>query len=186
MALEQKLENVQKLVMNLPTCTGNHELRNSLKKKERGTEKENWNSVNMSNIIRAPCSVTSSRKSMEKETENRSPESNSVGLGLNASLRQNNTPNSEETCSISSRGNVSSKKQSNSINVKKMQRMFQKATEDNIQSIKTYVTELKERVAKLQYQKQLLVCQVRSSLQHIQVHSLQKLACVWKYECLKS
>ncbi|CAI9281998.1 unnamed protein product [Lactuca saligna] len=38
--------------------------------------------------------------------------------------------------------------------------MMSKTTgEDNIQSIKTYVTELKERVSKLQYQKQLLVCQ---------------------------
>lgn len=41
--------------------------------------------------------------------------------------------------------------------MKKMQKMFKKAAEENIQSIKAYVTELKERVAKLQYQKQLLV-----------------------------
>lgn len=38
--------------------------------------------------------------------------------------------------------------------------MFQNAAEENVRSIKSYVTELKERVAKLQYQKQLLVCQV--------------------------
>jgi centromeric protein E len=44
--------------------------------------------------------------------------------------------------------------------VKKMQRMFKNAAEENIRSIRAYVTELKERVAKLQYQKQLLVCQV--------------------------
>ncbi|MED6181040.1 Kinesin-like protein nack1 [Stylosanthes scabra] len=33
-------------------------------------------------------------------------------------------------------------------------------SKENVRSIRTYVTELKERVAKLQYQKQLLVCQV--------------------------
>ncbi|PQQ01167.1 kinesin-like protein NACK1 [Prunus yedoensis var. nudiflora] len=41
-----------------------------------------------------------------------------------------------------------------------MQKMFQNAAEENVRNIRTYVTELKERVAKLQYQKQLLVCQV--------------------------
>ena len=41
--------------------------------------------------------------------------------------------------------------QSNSVNVKKMQRMFKNAAEENIRSIKAYVTELKERVTKLQY-----------------------------------
>ncbi|KAJ0960177.1 hypothetical protein J5N97_002044 [Dioscorea zingiberensis] len=49
---------------------------------------------------------------------------------------------------------------SSSVNMKKMQKMFQNAAEENVRSIRTYVTELKERVAKLQYQKQLLVCQV--------------------------
>ncbi|KAL7608342.1 hypothetical protein Lser_V15G12756 [Lactuca serriola] len=44
-------------------------------------------------------------------------------------------------------------------NLKKIQMMSKTTGEDNIQSIKTYVTELKERVSKLQYQKQLLVCQ---------------------------
>ncbi|KAI5068317.1 hypothetical protein GOP47_0016662 [Adiantum capillus-veneris] len=48
----------------------------------------------------------------------------------------------------------------NSLDLKKMQSMFKTAAEENIRSIRAYVTELKERVAKLQYQKQLLVCQV--------------------------
>jgi len=38
--------------------------------------------------------------------------------------------------------------------------MFKVATEENINNICSYVTELKEHVAKLQYQEQLLVCQV--------------------------
>ncbi|XP_019085463.1 PREDICTED: kinesin-like protein KIN-7B [Camelina sativa] len=51
-------------------------------------------------------------------------------------------------------------RQANSVDVKRMKRMFKNAAEENIQNIKAYVTGLKERVAKLQYQKQLLVCQV--------------------------
>lgn len=51
-------------------------------------------------------------------------------------------------------------KRSNSVDIRKMQNLFKTAAEDNIKSIRAYVTELKERVAKLQYQKQLLVCQV--------------------------
>ncbi|KAG8373871.1 hypothetical protein BUALT_Bualt11G0070400 [Buddleja alternifolia] len=158
--LEEKLENVQrsieKLVMNLPTGEETPELKNSSKKK-KGLPFTLSNKANMQNLIRSPCSTTPSHKLMEHEIENRAPERNSVC----SSLKQKRTPDSEENCSISSRENVSAQKgQSNSINVKKMQKMFKKATEDNIQSIKTYVIELKERVAKLQYQKQLLVCQV--------------------------
>jgi centromeric protein E len=51
-------------------------------------------------------------------------------------------------------------RRSSSVNMRKMQKMFQNAAEENVRSIRAYVTELKERVAKLQYQKQLLVCQV--------------------------
>ncbi|KAM1501677.1 hypothetical protein FF2_026464 [Malus domestica] len=49
---------------------------------------------------------------------------------------------------------------SSTVNVKKMQRMFKNAAEENIRSIKSYVTELKERVTKLSYQKHLLLCRV--------------------------
>ena len=60
-------------------------------------------------------------------------------------------------------GDVSSKegtpyRRTSSVNMKKMQKMLQNAAEENVRSIRQYVTELKERVAKLQYQKQLLVC----------------------------
>ncbi|KAG8376271.1 hypothetical protein BUALT_Bualt09G0045900 [Buddleja alternifolia] len=153
--LEEKLENVQrsieKLVMHLPTGEETPNLKTS-SKKIKGIPFMLSNTANMPNIIRSPCSLMSSScKLMENEIENRAPERNIVVSG---------TANSGETCSISSREKISAQKQSSSINVKKMQKMFKKATEDNIQSIKAYVTELKERVAKLQYQKQLLVCQV--------------------------
>ncbi|KAF2298666.1 hypothetical protein GH714_024629 [Hevea brasiliensis] len=53
--------------------------------------------------------------------------------------------------------------------MKKMQKMFQNAAEENVRSIRAYVTELKERVAKLQYQKQLLVCQGDPADQYMEV-----------------
>lgn len=160
--LEDKLEKVQKvieeLVMHLPIGEETPDSKTSAKKR-RGLPFTLSNTANMPNIIRSPCSATSSRKLMEHETENRAPEKDS---GVHdVILRQKCiTPSSEENCSISSRGDCSEQKHPSSINMKKMQRMFKKATEDNIQSIKAYVTELKERVAKLQYQKKLLVCQV--------------------------
>ncbi|KAK6152082.1 hypothetical protein DH2020_014717 [Rehmannia glutinosa] len=160
--LEEKLENVQrsieKLVMHLPTSEDK-----TSSKKKKGLPFTLSNTANMPNLIRSPCSTmtsSSSHKLTEHEIENRAPERNNVLSGLDGILRQKRTPNSEEKCSVSSRENVSAQKQSSSINVKKMQKMFKKAAEDNIQSIKAYVSELKERVAKLQYQKQLLVCQV--------------------------
>ncbi|KAI3443509.1 hypothetical protein Pfo_000174 [Paulownia fortunei] len=161
--IEEKLENVQrsieKLVMHFPTGEETPDLNTSSKKK-KGLPFNLSNTANMPNIIRSPCSPKSSFKLVEQQIENRAPERNNVVSGLDAILRQKSIPNIEETCSIPSRENFSVQKQSSSINVKKMQKMFKKATEDNIQSIKAYVTELKERVAKLQYQKQLLVCQV--------------------------
>ena len=50
--------------------------------------------------------------------------------------------------------------QRGSVDVKRLQSLFKTAAEENIQSIRNYVTDLKERVAKLHFQKQLLVCQV--------------------------
>eukprot|EP00897_Mesotaenium_endlicherianum_P004791 jgi/Mesen1/433/ME001000S10637 len=50
-------------------------------------------------------------------------------------------------------------KRAASVDVRRMQALFKTAAEENIKSIRAYVTELKERVAKLHYQKQLLVRQ---------------------------
>ncbi|KAL0315904.1 UNVERIFIED_CONTAM: Kinesin-like protein NACK2 [Sesamum radiatum] len=162
--LEEKLGNVQrsieKLVMHLPTGGDTPELKTSSKKK-KGLPFSLSNTANMPNLIRSPCSTSSSsHKLVEHDIENRAPERNNVISGLEAIARQKRTPNGVESCSISTRENSPAQKQSSSINMRKMQKMFKKAAEDNIQSIKAYVTELKERVAKLQYQKQLLVCQV--------------------------
>ncbi|XP_031118436.1 kinesin-like protein NACK2 [Ipomoea triloba] len=149
-ALEMKLESVQrsidKLVMHLPSGDETPESRTPSRKK-----KVLSNTGNMPNLIRSPCSpMSSTRDVVYNEVENKAPEDSD----------EFHDQRSKESSYISSAKGTPDSKQSNSVSVKKMQRMFKKATEDNIRNIKAYVTELKERVVKLQYQKQLLVCQV--------------------------
>ncbi|KAL3625265.1 Kinesin-like protein nack2 [Castilleja foliolosa] len=146
--LEEKLESVQRSIEKLVGEEA-HDLKGSSKRK-KGIPFALSNTANIPNLIRSPCSTVtpSSHKLTDEEIENTAPKMTTM------------TPNGDGNCSVSSRENVSAQKQSSSISVKKIQRMFKKAAEDNIQSIKAYVIELKERVAKLQYQKQLLVCQV--------------------------
>ena len=164
-SLERKLENAQKsidkLVFSLPTPEETPEPKAQFKKK-KVLPFALSNSGNMPNLIRSPCSPMSSRKVMECEVENQAPEPNTImpdgsdaSRGLHKAISPSGNCISREGTPVSQR--------SNSVNVKKMQRMFKNAAEQNIQSIRAYVTELKERVAKLQYQKQLLVCQVRAS-----------------------
>ncbi|XP_057506273.1 kinesin-like protein NACK2 [Actinidia eriantha] len=163
-SLEEKLENVQKsidkLVMYLP-CSGEHSDSNNQLKKKKNLPFTLSNTTNMPNLIRSPCSpLSASRKLVVFEIENRSPEYNDLVSGT---LRGNKTislKRDENSTCISSKDGTPAPRQSNTVNVKKMQKMFKTAAEENIRNIKAYVTELKERVAKLQYQKQLLVCQV--------------------------
>lgn len=148
MSLERKLENVQESIDKLVSAfqmTAEEPLEYRSLKKKKGLPFSLSNSPNVQNIIRAPCSPLSSRKAMDHETENMDPKDRISISYKESPSRSHGTP---------------TPKQSKSINVKKMERMFKNAAEENIQSIKAYVTELKERVAKLQYQKQLLVCQV--------------------------
>ncbi|KAH0922603.1 kinesin-like protein KIN-7B isoform X1 [Brassica rapa] len=144
-ALEKKLETVQKFIdMLASSCQTDEEtpeFRTQMKKK-RVLPFGLSNSPNLQHMIRAPCSPLSS-----SGTENKAPESNVV------SARDSRTPSKDGTP-------VSSSRQANSVDVKRMKRMFKNAAEENIRNIKDYVTGLKERVAKLQYQKQLLLCQV--------------------------
>lgn len=157
-SLERKLENVQKSIDMLAASLSNSEekpeFRTQMKKKKTLPFMLS-NNANMQNIIRSPCSpLSSSRKVSGSEIENRAPEDN----GSTPRSRKGTPPKTERN-SVSSREGTPSR-QANSVDVKKMQRMFKNAAEENIRSIRAYVTELKERVAKLQYQKQLLVCQV--------------------------
>ncbi|KAF7143149.1 hypothetical protein RHSIM_Rhsim05G0002200 [Rhododendron simsii] len=165
-SLEEKLENVQqsidKLVMYLPCSEDSSDSKNQLKKKKILPFTLS-NSANMPNLIRSPCTpLSSSRKLMEHDSENRAPE-NSYGASGGDTMRGNKlTPTKKDVNNnhVSSKDGTPAPRQSNTVNVKKMQKMFKTAAEENIRNIKAYVTELKERVAKLQYQKQLLVCQV--------------------------
>jgi centromeric protein E len=167
--LEAKLENVQRsidrLVMSLPNvampCNETTPKSNRSKKKKRlllplGVS----NNINRANLLRAPCSPHSSSRPSESEVENRAPE----GDTMSVEGSEKATPTKSEDGDISSRDETPRYRRSSSVNMKKMQRMFQNAAEENVRSIRAYVTELKERVAKLQYQKQLLVCQVLNLL----------------------
>lgn len=154
--LERKLECVQesidKLVSSFQASAESPEDKTQTKKK-RSHPFSLSNSPNIQHIIRSPCSpMSSSRKVMDYEIENKAPDGNVY------------VPSTERSDGskkyISSREGTPTPGKSGSVNVKKMQKMFKNAAEENIRSIKAYVTELKERVAKLQYQKQLLVCQV--------------------------
>ncbi|KAL5698514.1 Kinesin-like protein nack2 [Ranunculus cassubicifolius] len=139
--LEEKLENVQKsidkLMMYLPPTnmeTPPDVKTHSWKKKFQPFR----NSTNMPHNAKSPCSPVP----MDIDQENRIPENTQCTPTSKATTPKEGTPAPR------------------SVNVKKLQEMFKNAAEENIRSIRTYVTELKERVAKLQYQKQLLVCQV--------------------------
>lgn len=160
--LEAKLENVQKsidrLVMSLPNvstqCNETTPKSNRSKKKMRMLLPLGVSNVNRPNLIRAPCSPS---MPSESDVENRAPDSDTVSHEGSEKA----TPiKSEDTGDISSRDETPRNRRSSSVNMRKMQKMFQNAAEENVRSIRAYVTELKERVAKLQYQKQLLVCQV--------------------------
>lgn len=174
--LEEQLENVQKsidkLVMSLPSNLQNSNSEVTPKTKSHSKKKKTLplassNSINRSNFIRSPCSpLSASRQIVETDTENIAPEAADEHASKDAALttpEKENSTKAEEGEDASSREGTPGYRRSSSVNMKKMQQMFQNAAEENVRNIRAYVTELKERVAKLQYQKQLLVCQVRPS-----------------------
>ncbi|EFH69259.1 hypothetical protein ARALYDRAFT_472057 [Arabidopsis lyrata subsp. lyrata] len=173
--LEEQLESVQKsidkLVMSLPSNinagdetprTKNHHHQSKKKKLLPLTP----SSVsNRQNFLKSPCSpLSASRQVLDCDAENKAPQENNISATRGATTPQGSekeTPQKgEESGDVSSRESTPGYRRSSSVNMKKMQQMFQNAAEENVRSIRAYVTELKERVAKLQYQKQLLVCQV--------------------------
>lgn len=168
--LEEKLENVQKsidkLVMSLPTngdqsCKDANPKAKSSAKKKKLLPLASSNSLNRHNFIKSPCSpLSASRQVLNADIENRAPDFDDAASGETPVASDKDTPTKSEGGDASSKENTPYRR-SSSVNMRKMQRMFQNAAEENVRSIKAYVTELKERVAKLQYQKQLLVCQVK-------------------------
>ncbi|WVZ14830.1 hypothetical protein V8G54_012396 [Vigna mungo] len=168
--LEQQLENVQrsidKLVMSLPNNFQHSPNEASPKHKKEHRRKKllplsSSNAANRQNFLRSPCSPLSiTQQVLEPDVENKAPENDDI-ISIDMPESEKETPTkSEEAGDVSSKENTPVYRRSSSVNVKKMQKMFQNAAEENVRSIRAYVTELKERVAKLQYQKQLLVCQV--------------------------
>ncbi|VVA10164.1 PREDICTED: kinesin [Prunus dulcis] len=161
-SLERKLENVQKSIDQLVFSFTNSEEISECKtpsKKKKILPFNLSNSANMQHLIRSPCStLTPSRKVMEYETENKVPENNDAMPSDDTVVgRCKVTPPKSDK---SFKEGSPAVQHSNTVNVKKMQRLFKNAAEENIRSIKAYVTELKERVTKLSYQKHLLLCQV--------------------------
>lgn len=168
--LEEQLENVQKsidkLVLSLPSnkCQQpnnekNHKYKSQSKKKKKPLTSST--SPNIQNLIRSPCSpISSTRQVLQSEIENKDPQNDDIASGAIFQGSEKDTPTKSEDGDISSREGTPCFQRSSSVNMRKMQKMFQNAAEENVRSIRAYVTELKERVAKLQYQKQLLVCQV--------------------------
>ncbi|KAI3976199.1 hypothetical protein MKX01_019145 [Papaver californicum] len=168
--LEEQLENVQKsidkLVLSLPSnkCQQpnnekNHKSKSQLKKKKRPLTSST--SPNIQNLIRSPCSpISLTRQVLQSEIENKDPQNDDVASGAIFQGFEKDTPTKSDDGDVSSREGTPCFQRSGSVNMRKMQKMFQNAAEENVRSIRAYVTELKERVAKLQYQKQLLVCQV--------------------------
>lgn len=170
--LEQQLENVQKsidkLVMSLPNNFQTL-ITNEVSPKHKKEHKRkkllplcSSNSANRPNFIRSPCSpLSTTQQVLESDIENKAPENDdNVSTEIHPESEKDTPSKSEEAGDITSKENTPGYRRSSSVNMKKMQKMFQNAAEENVRSIRAYVTELKERVAKLQYQKQLLVCQV--------------------------
>ncbi|GLT63484.1 hypothetical protein SLA2020_360460 [Shorea laevis] len=170
--LEEQLENVQrsidKLVMSLPgnAQQSNGEAAPKAKNKSKKKKKLPLSSscvANRQNFIKSPCSpLSTSQQILEPENEeNRAPENGDTVSREIIQEHDKATPSkSGEGGDASSNEGTPGSRHSSSVNMKKMKKMFQNAAEENVRSIQAYVTELKERVAKLQYQKQLLVCQV--------------------------
>ncbi|TXG46369.1 hypothetical protein EZV62_028132 [Acer yangbiense] len=160
--LEEQLESVQKSidkpVMSLPS-NNQHPGTEAIPKAKNQSKKKLLplalsNVVNHQNFIKSPCSpLSTSRQILDSEIGNRAPE-NDYNMVSSETLPESE---SEKGGDVSSKEAFAGYRCLSSVNMKKM---FQNAAEENVRSIRAYVTELKERVVKLQYQKQLLVCQV--------------------------
>ncbi|KAF6139814.1 hypothetical protein GIB67_009661 [Kingdonia uniflora] len=159
--LEMKLENVQKSIDELMMSVPN-------KNESPGSTTQSWkkkimpfplrNNTNRTRRRSPRSLMSSSRKILDSEQENKFPQNET--MLENTPCKATPPMGDGDGDGMSSRENTPGSRKPNSVKLKKIQEMFKNAAEDNIRSISTYVTDLKERVAKLQYQKQLLVCQV--------------------------
>ncbi|CAN7096260.1 hypothetical protein IGI04_038465 [Brassica rapa subsp. trilocularis] len=152
-------EQLDKLVMSLPSnINGGDETTPKTKNHHPKKKKLLPLTPRRQSFLKSPCSpLSSSKQVLDCDAENKAPQENNSS----ATTPQETPQKGEESGDVSSRESTPlGYRRSSSVNMKKMQLMFQNAAEENVRSIRAYVTELKERVAKLQYQKQLLVHQV--------------------------
>ncbi|KAF6158271.1 hypothetical protein GIB67_001342 [Kingdonia uniflora] len=124
------------------------------------------NSANLQHLIELLVHLCYHLESYTSQMENKDPENDVTSSNETFNRSEKAIPTKSEDGDASSREGTPCFQRSNSVNMRKMQKMFQNAAEENVRSIRAYVTELKERVAKLQYQKQLLVCQCQVSIIH--------------------
>ncbi|KAH9621701.1 hypothetical protein KSS87_000747 [Heliosperma pusillum] len=168
--LEEQLENVQRSIDKLVMCLPSNDEQSkdevtptkSQSKKKKLLPLCSSNGANKQPLLRSPCSpLSAADQVVETEIENRAPTNDNIVLTEASQVTDKGIPTKTEgvACDAGAKEG-SGYRRSSSVNMKKMKQMFQNAAEENVRSIRAYVTELKERVAKLQYQKQLLVCQV--------------------------
>lgn len=162
-ALEEQLQNVQQSIENLALPIPNE---GTLLDSSRAPSYRNGTSqLTRSRSCRAeimtspPSSPGSWVTDNFEHNENTPPET--AGWKRPGSLRKSLFHKNEgKEGNALFRDNTGMLERSASFDINNVKNMFKVAAEENINNIRSYVTELKERVAKLQYQKQLLVCQV--------------------------
>ncbi|KAJ7547429.1 hypothetical protein O6H91_08G085700 [Diphasiastrum complanatum] len=170
--LEEQLESVQmsldKMVLGSPASKGLTEVPSPTNVRTSSVRKKapTMGSSSRQRLFAgsSPPSSPKGRTSFGSEQNENTPPrivDNSSPRVLSKSKRR--TPRKAEEAAeggVCSKESPTVHRRSTSVDIRKVQSMFKTAAEENIRSIRAYVTELKERVAKLQYQKQLLVCQV--------------------------
>lgn len=167
--LEEQLESVQKSIDNLVLNSKSpaeeltpERIRTPCRKKPT-TPLSTGGSNHKRTLAVDPVCSPRARRTLAFENNENNPPSIRDSKSLMPPGNQKQTPlrkKQDAETGISSKESTPRHQKTNSLDIKKMQSMFKTAAEENIRSIRAYVTELKERVAKLQYQKQLLVCQV--------------------------
>ncbi|KAL5995781.1 hypothetical protein ACLOJK_025851 [Asimina triloba] len=153
--LEEQLENVHKYIDKLGSSLPHNDLAAPKLKPQSRTSRVKKilplalsSSINRQHMMRSPCSPPP-QMVISVAIENRVPGNDGVALRESTKV----TPTETDSEGISSH-------QSGSVTIRKIHKMFKTATEENMRSIKAYVTDLKERVAKLHFQKQILVRKV--------------------------
>lgn len=146
--IEEQLENVQKsidkLVMSLPINIKQESNTESHMKDQSERKKllplASSNGINRQNFIRSPCSPQSATQDiLDDDVENLAPQFDDAVSSETQSVPEKETlSKSEEGGEVSSKEGTP-RRRSSSVNMRKMQKMFQNAAEENVRSIKAYV-----------------------------------------------